>query len=221
MGHAERLVYCNNKKDTQEFYKMLRKSTNDCFKIVSKSIVNQTWNAEWKNLTGVKISGYEIPFTNSTIFELEHSDIFYIPSADIDIPNHIIDKIQKTKPEQLKKESTYAEIQKNTFQSGEIFIWVAGNRGNIRDGYTLLGIDTIAIDYLYETYKNNEIDETFLKDGKINTEVALPYLCEFFAKKLYGEEKARIIKEVKVMDIDGLDNPDYILGEFFNHNYVE
>ena len=60
-----------------------------------------------------------------------------------------------------------------------------------------------------------------IKDGKINTEVALPYLCEFFAKELYGEEKARIIKEVKVMDIDGLDNPDYILGEFFNHNYVE
>lgn len=113
----------------------------------------------------------------------------------------------------------YEDLQEQTFEKGDNFIWIVGNRGNMKDGYSLMEFDELAIIALLDSYKKHTLDDCYLKDGKINLDVALPKACDEIATLLLGEEKARILREAKFIDIDGFENPSLILDDILKHSY--
>lgn len=210
MGHSERFFYCDKEKDTKRFLEILEKyrTDGDCYKIVETVKFKRNYIVKHKEVKGIQVGKYQIPFNFPTILEIENADHFYRENEEY--------------PDDLQDEKIsvyYGEEQEHFFNKNETLIWIVGNRGNMADAYNLFGLDVIATNVLLAMKQDGEAPDDWLIDGKIDIKRLLPETKRAVAQTFFTEEEFQIIEKVKFIDLDGIPDVDTKLwdGTLFKH----
>lgn len=210
MGYVEKFLYCEDDKDTRTLLETLQDGGNKGFKILTVLTLKKDWNAKYRNAEGINVNGKIIPFTFTSVTEMEHPDLYYRKPLAKLTDKDIADM------KNGNASQAFGDEQEHFFHKGDTLIWINGNRGNIKDGYSLFGLSDAAENSLFNTMHDADFPKHFLVDGKLDIVNALPYANEMavdglVTMGLLSSDNARIIKNVKMIDLDGLPGVDSLL----------
>ncbi|MBQ4523776.1 MAG: hypothetical protein IJA10_12610 [Lachnospiraceae bacterium] len=212
MGYEEKFLYCKEGKDTRLLLKMLKEKPHNDFKVLEVLTLKRNWNVRYRNAEGINVNGKIIPFTFISRNEIENPDMYY---------RKPLGRLNDNDIATMKNGNTslaFGEIQEHFFNKNDLLIWIAGDRGNIRNGYDLFGYAHAVENTLFNTMYDDDFPKQFLVDGKLDIENALPYACElavdsFVSKGMLTKEEAQVIKEVRMISLDGIPDIDNLLKQ--------
>ena len=212
MGYEEKFLYCKEGKDTRLLLKMLKEKPHNDFKVLEVLTLKRNWNARYRNAEGINVNGKIIPFTFISRNEIENPDMYYRKPLGRLNDNDIA--TMKNGNASL----AFGEIQEHFFNKNDLLIWIAGDRGNIRNGYDLFGYANAAENTLFNTMHDSDFPKQFLIDGKLDIVNALPYACKLAVDGLVSmgmmtSDEARVIKEVRMISLDGIPDIDDLLKQ--------
>lgn len=212
MGYEEKFLYCENSNDTKVLLNMLKEKGCKDFKILEILTLKRNWNARYRNVEGISVNGKTLPFTFTSVIEMENPDQYY-RKPSVELTEDDITAMKNGNASQA-----FGEEHEHLFSKNDSLIWICGNRGNIVDGYSLFGISNAAENTLFNTMYDADFPKHFLVDGKLDIVNALPYANEMavyglVANGLLTDNEARIIKETKTISLDGIPEIDNLLKQ--------
>lgn len=233
MAYAERFVYCDNYKDTKKLLEVLQENIHNKVKICSILTLKKNWIARYRNIGGMLKDDQMSPFTYTTQIEIENADKIYKQKPAVlllsDHPNYkpvlnakyrVLEVTPDGPVENGKSELDpgytgvyFEEEQEHFFNKNDILIWLAGQRGIMNDGYSMVGIDGMALQALLEIYDNAEMPEEYLKEGRIDIGKAMPEFKKTIAEQLLSKEKASLLAKAKTIELDGIEEVDRLLAD--------
>lgn len=204
MGYSERFIYCENEKDTKKFLNFLLNhiELDDPYRVYATLTFKKNFNLRYRNAIGMQIGEKRIPFTFNTMIEILNKEDFYRVSQDDG------KELDEEKVANGQVGAYYDAEQEHLFNKNDTLIWVAGQRGTIKDAYSLFGWDILAVELMLEIKKAGELPEEFMVDGKIDIVKALPVFEGAVAKTLLTPDELELFEKVKFMDLDGIPNVD-------------
>lgn len=216
MGYQEKFVYCENNKDTKRFLEILKEKKTDGFNIFEVLTLKRNWIARYKNLEGIIIGGTKLPFTFTNPLELENQDKIYWHQPDIGTA------LDNEEGAEQRASSFFGDEQEHFFNKNDILICIGGERGSIKDVYSMFGIDYIALSVMLQAYNDGNFPEEYVTDGKIDIDKARPIFKRKVAQYMFSEEENRLFDTVKTMDIDGVKNFSSIINDpsLFRHQIL-
>lgn len=218
MGYQEKLVYCDNCKDTKKFLEMLKEKKGDGFQLYAALTVKEGWNAKYKKMKGMVIGQKKFPFTFTSVLEIENRDKIYWQQPKLNMD-----------PDSIGEGHSlfyFGNGQEHFFSKDDMLIWIGGNRGNIYDAYSMFDfydkpLDNLASELMLMAYDAGIIPDKYIKNGKIDIVKAKPFFKKKVAKMLLTAEEYRVCSKVKTMDLDGIENYTIIDDpSFFRCEYL-
>ena len=215
MGHSEKLIYCEKCSDTKKLYELLLKYKKQLQidEILTILIFKRNYNFRHRELLGFKINGVDAPFNYSSQFQQENIDHFYCKELTDE-------EYEKVSDENAVRELVYSEEREHLFSKGDMLIWLVGDsRGDMQDIYNIFGFG-LASEMLMLSFKvDGELPEEYMKEGKIDYRAAAPVFGAVAAYQILPEEEVKILEEARVIDFDGVENPEKIIYDatLFKH----
>lgn len=216
MGYQEKFVYCENYKDTKRFLEILKEKKIDGFTLYEIITLKRNWNARYRNIEGTIIGDTTIPFNFASILEMENEDKIYWQEPDLGVNFNFIEEIERNvKP-------LFGDEQEHLFNKNDILIYLGGDRGFVKDVYSMIGVDYIASSVMLKMYTDGNFPKEYMVNGKIDIAKAQPIVNRAVAKEMFSEEENRVFEKVKTMDIDGIENFNFIKNDpsLFRHKLL-
>lgn len=209
MGYQEKLVYCDNNKDTKRFLEILKEKKIDGVALYEIITLKRNWNARYKNIEGVIIGEIKMPFNFVSILESENEDKIYWQEPDVGVTLNI----------EEDAEPLFGDEQEHLFNKNDILISLGGDRGFVKDVYSMFGVDYIASNVMLKMYTDGIFPKDYMVNGKIDIAQAKPIVKRTVAKEMFSDEENQVFDKVKMMDIDGIENFNFIKNDpsLFRH----
>ena len=203
MRHCEKFIYCEREKDTKKFLKILEKYNiaNRGYEIVEITTLKKNWIARYRKTLGIQFGDFKMPFNFPSILEIENSEEFYRENDKL--PYEIEEKLNE-----IEIRPYYGKEEEHFFNKNETLIWISGNRGNMSDVYSMLGLDSNAVQAMLSMKKDGVFPEDGMVDGKIDIVKVQSTFQRVMARLFLEEEEVKILEEVKFIDIDGIPDVD-------------
>lgn len=216
MGYQEKLVYCDNNKDTSRFLEILKEKKIDGFDLYEIITLKRNWNARYKNIEGIMIGEIKRPFNFTNILEIENEDKIYWRQPDIGMAFDNIEDIEGNVG------PLFSDEQEHLFNKNDILICLGGDRGFIKDVYSMFGVDCIASNVMLKMYTDGNFPKEYMVNGKIDIAIAKPIVERVVAKDMFSDEENQLFDKVKMMDIDGIENFNSIINDpsLFRHKLL-